>query len=98
MGPGAEADGAARAEAKTGGREEARETEEGTADDEMIRACEAAEEQAAAEAVTEGNGANAKDGTEADELTTCEVTYMMKVMGGRQREKERGAVVKKEER
>ena len=67
MGPGAEADGAARAEAKTGGREEARETEEGTADDEMIRACGVAEEQAAAEAVTEGNGANAKDGTEADD-------------------------------
>ena len=59
---------------KTRGRKEARETEEGTTDDEMIRACEAAEEQAAAEAVTEGNGANAKDGTEADELTTCEVT------------------------
>ena len=40
---------------------------EGTTDDEMMRACEAVEEQMAAEAVAEGNGANAKDGAEADD-------------------------------
>ena len=41
--------------------------EEGTVDDEIMRACEVVEEQMAAEAVAEKNGANAKDGAEADD-------------------------------
>ena len=64
---------------------------EGTTDDEMMRACEAVEEQMAAEAVAEGNGANAKDGAEADD-DVRKVTHI-KVMEGRRRERTWSAVV-----
>ena len=56
-----------------------------------MRACEAVEEQMAAEAVAEGNGTNAKDGAEADD-DVRKVTHI-KVMEGRRRERTWSAVV-----
>ena len=82
MGPGVEADGAARTGAKTRGRKEARETEEGTTDDEMIRACEAAEEQAAAGAVTGGDEANAKVPERRPSIFTARQRHPMSVHRG----------------